>query len=110
MGKKYSHVKDVSIVGDYRDNGSGWVLLPDHTGAYFIQNVQSSEFMWTLYEQPKGLCLGIVVFKNTLSDDGKRQIEKKSAFYINFVSKNDIELLDSETFLNLKMHKRILTD
>ncbi len=109
MTKTKSHSKDSSIIGDYRENGTGWVLLPDHTGAVFIQNVQISQLLWALVDSEKGLMLGILTVKNELGADGLLQQEKQIGYLVNIVSPKEIDLLDSQTLVTMKAHRKKLT-
>ncbi len=63
MTKDKGNSKDASIVGDYRVQGTGWVLLPDHTGAVFIQNIQVNELIWSLGNNNRNLALVMLVLK-----------------------------------------------
>ena len=68
MTKDKGNSKDASIVGDYREQGTGWVLLPDHTGAVFIKNIQVNELIWALDNNNGNLALAVLVLKNGLDD------------------------------------------
>jgi len=105
MVKKSTNSKDNLIIGDYRVHGTGWILLPDHTGAYYIQNVQLSELVWGLAEEKGNLILLINVFENELNLNGTLQTKTQNIFLANIKSDTLIELLDTKSGLTLTQYR-----
>ena len=95
--KGKSNSSDVLIIGDYRMNGSGWVLLPDHTGGFFIENVQSNEILWVLGDINGNIGIEITTFKNELNYQNKLQIESQNKFLVNFISESKVEFVNTHT-------------
>ena len=102
MTKGKGNSNDASIIGDYREQGTGWVLLPDHTGAVFIKNLQISELIWGLDNNNGNLALAVMFLKNELDENGKIQPESQNLFLVNIKSDTIIELLNNQTFQTLK--------
>ncbi len=105
MTKDKGNSKDASIVGDYREQGTGWILLPDHTGAVFIKNIQVNELIWGLDNNNGNLALAVLVLKNGLDDNGKLIPESQNLFLVNIKSDTAIELLNTQTSLTLKQKR-----
>ena len=103
--KKSTNSKDNLIIGDYRVHGTGWILLPDHTGAYFIQNVQLSELVWGLAEEKGNLSLLINVFEKELNLNGRLQTKTQNIFSVNIKSDTLIELFDIKSALTLTQYR-----
>lgn len=97
-----SHIKDASIIGDYREDGSGLVFLPDHIGAVFIHNIQVSELLWALGEADGNLTLVVLIPKIEFGE--VTGLESQKVYLVDIKSDADIELLDIETFQTFR-HK-----
>lgn len=102
---KSKNAKDKLIEGDFREHGTGWILLPDHTGAYFLQNIQVSQLVWALVEDNANLELFINVFENELNSNGKLQTKNQAVFLVNIKSETLIELLDAKSALTLTQYR-----
>lgn len=100
-----SHKEDGSLIGDYRENGSGWVFLPNHIGAFFLQNIQVNELVWALTDTEKGLLLDITSFKKGLDFNGKIEIEKENLFLVNIKNEMTVELLNNEILQTLYLNR-----
>lgn len=94
LSKEKKNPKDKQIIGDYRISGNGWVLLPDHTGAYFIENVQVNELLWLLGDIDGDLGIEITSLKDELNSEYKLQPESQVKFLVNIKSPTQIEFLN----------------
>ncbi|WP_295336793.1 energy transducer TonB [Flavobacterium sp.] len=100
--------KDAAIVGDYRAEGNGWILLPDHTGALFVENIQVNELLWVLGDIDGDLGIEITTLKDELSADNKLQSERQLKFLVNIKSSTELEFLNPLIPQTLKLHRTIL--
>lgn len=103
--KKSGNKNDLSIIGDYRINGNGWILLPDHTGANFIKNIQTNQILWTLGNINGNIGLEIMFIKNELSYDNKLEAESQIKFLINSISDTRIEFINTKTLQSTKLKR-----
>lgn len=100
--------KDAAIVGDYRTDGNGWILLPDHTGSLFVENIQVNELLWVLGDIDGDLGIEITTLKDELSADNKLQYERQLKFLVNIKSSTELEFLNPLIPQTLKLHRTIL--
>lgn len=100
--------KDAAIVGDYRAEGNGWILLPDHTGALFVENIQVNELLWVLGDIDGDLGIEITTLKDELNAYNKLQSERQLKFLVNIKSSTELEFLNPLIPQTLKLHRTIL--
>lgn len=103
--KEKKNSQDNAIVGDYRIEGNGWILLPDHTGAMFIENIQVNELIWILGDIDGDLGIEITSLKDELDSDYKLQSERQVKFLVNIKSLTEIEFLNPLIPQTLKLHR-----
>lgn len=97
--------KNAAIVGDYRENGTGWILLNDHTGGFFIENIQTNELLWVLGDINGNLGLEITSLKKELDKENKLQAENQLKFLVNIKSETEIELINTQTLQNTNVRR-----
>lgn len=109
MTKVYKPIENDLIVGDYRENGTGWILLPNHTGAVFSQNKQTNELLWVLENIKGSIGIEIDILKKEAYSNNELQVESQIKYLVNIKSEMKIELINPQTFkiLNLKRTKQI---
>lgn len=103
--KEKGSSKDSSVIGDYRINGTGWILLPDHTGAVFIENIQINEIIWISGEINGNQGLEITNLKQELDSNNKLQSDSRNKFLINIKSINDIEFVNTKTLQTSRLKR-----
>lgn len=103
--KQKGSSNDASIAGDYRENGTGWIFLPDHTGAAFVKNIQKNELIWNL-EDINGIPgIKIINFKKAPATQNKLQIESQVNFLVNRISSAEIEFINPITLQKITLQK-----
>lgn len=108
ISKQKGNSNDALMVGDFRKNGSGMVLLPNHTGAVFLENSQINQIIWLLDYVDGNLEMEVSFFKNGVINDTNLQIENTIRYIVNIKSKIEIELINSRTFQFTSLKKQQL--
>lgn len=104
--KDRSNSKDSSIAGDYREHGSGWILLNDHTGAFFVRNIQLTELNWGLDETNGNLSLAVVSYKEGPNKNGELVPNTVTIFLVDIKSDTIIELLNVQTLESIELKRQ----
>lgn len=105
LTKEKNNANDSKITGDYRIEGNGWILLPDHTGGLFIENVQVNELIWVLKDLDGRLGIEVTTIKDELSSENKLIAENQVKFIVEIISNTDLNFFNPLVNQTLKLKR-----